>query len=139
MHLDYISDVNEFGESIVRLYGFGMAESKKFQDLLSNWIKHPESILDLGKIDFINAKNCSLLLVVGDEDEGILTNDFVSFYCKLTLTGYENMIALIAPFCEKETRAYQWLYDIDNPIDFLFSPAGTAEEDEDDDDIYGLL
>jgi hypothetical protein len=35
------------------------------------------------------------------------------------------MVALLDPFCNKETKGYQWLYDIDSDIDFLFSPAGT--------------
>jgi hypothetical protein len=138
MHLDYINDVNEFGESIVRLYGFGMAESQKFKALLTAWITNPESILDLSAIPFITCRNCNVIMVIGDEDEGILTNDYETFYCKLTLEGYQNLIALLEPFCMKETLGYQWLYDIDNPIDFLFSPAGTAEDDEPVDD-YDLL
>jgi len=139
MHLDYINDVNEFGESIVRLYGFGMAESQKFKALLTAWITNPESILDLSTIPFITCRNCNVIMVIRDEDEGMLTNDYQTFYCKLTLEGYQNLIALLEPFCMKETLGYQWLYDIDNPIDFLFSPAGTAEDDGDDDDIYDLL
>jgi hypothetical protein len=28
---------------------------------------------------------------------------------------------MIEPFCIKETDAYRILYDLDNPIDFIFS------------------
>jgi hypothetical protein len=35
------------------------------------------------------------------------------------------MISLLDPFCIKDRKGYQYLYDIDNPIDFLFSPAGS--------------
>jgi hypothetical protein len=35
------------------------------------------------------------------------------------------LISLLAPFCKKETKGYQWLYDVDSKTDFLFSPGGT--------------
>ena len=31
----------------------------------------------------------------------------------------------LEPFCNKETKSYQYLYDLDNPTDFIFSPSGT--------------
>ena len=58
-------------------------------------------------------------------DEGIFSVDHKTFYCALTLEGYHNMLNLIEPFCVKDSKGYQYLYDIDNPTDFLFAPAGT--------------
>jgi hypothetical protein len=33
------------------------------------------------------------------------------------------MAKLLEPFCKKETKGFQYLYDIDNPTDLLFSPS----------------
>jgi hypothetical protein len=60
-------------------------------------------------------------LRIADSDEGITTSDYQHFYCDLTTGSYREMIRLLAPFCEKNTDAYQYLYDLDNPIDFLIS------------------
>lgn len=76
-------------------------------------------------MEFIEARNCNLILGLFKTDEGILSNDNKTFYCALTLESYKNMLKLIEPFCKKESKAYRILYDIDNPTDFLFSPAGT--------------
>ena len=37
------------------------------------------------------------------------------------------MIELIEPFCKKESKGYQYLYDIDNPIDLMFCPSATYD------------
>ena len=58
---------------------------------------------------------------VADTDEGITTEDNEYFFCDLTLDTYKEMIRLVEPFCLKETDAFQYLYDLDNPIDFIFS------------------
>jgi hypothetical protein len=34
------------------------------------------------------------------------------------------MLELIEPFT-KHAQGYQWLYDLDTPVEFLFSPNGT--------------
>jgi hypothetical protein len=47
------------------------------------------------------------------------------FECSLTDAAYKEMVYLMEPFCVKEATGYQWLYEIDCPIDFLFSPGGT--------------
>ena len=79
----------------------------------------------LSQVDFIEIHNCNLILGLFKTDEGIFSVDDKTFYCALTLEGYHNLLKLIEPFCEKDTRGYQYLYDIDNPTDFLFAPAGT--------------
>ena len=81
--------------------------------------------LNINELDFIEARNCELTLRIADDDIGIVTEDTVLFFCDLTLEGFQEMVELLAPFCLKETKGYQWLYDIDNEIDFLFSPGGT--------------
>jgi hypothetical protein len=125
MKLDYIPNINEYGENVVRLYEFDKAEAIKFRNMIQETILINYEQLDLSLVDFIEARNCNLILRISDLDEGIITSDQETFFCDLTIDGYEKMISLLEPFCKKETKGYQWLYDVDNQTDFLFSPGGT--------------
>lgn len=133
MKLDYIADINEFGEDVVRLYDFNRLESIQFRDVLRNFLDSGKTKLDLGTVDFIEARNCSLLLAIWKEDEGVLSEDKENFFCLLTRESYENIIQFIEPFCKKDIKAYKLLYELDNPTDFLYSPVGTWEEPESED------
>ena len=125
MQLDYIENINEFGENVVRLYNFDKSQVIKFRALIKHTIVDGKRRLDLSQIDFIENRNCNLILGLFKTDEGMLSSDNKTFYCALTLESYRTMLKLLEPFCEKETKGYQYLYDVDNPTDFLFSPAGT--------------
>jgi hypothetical protein len=125
MQLDYIENINEFGENVVRLYNFDKSQVIKFRALIKDTIVTRKEKLDLSQIDFIETRNCNLILGLFKTDEGMLSRDNKTFYCALTLESYTKMLKLLEPFCEKETKGYQYLYDVDNPTDFLFSPAGT--------------
>jgi len=125
MQLDYIDKINEFGDNIVRLYDFDSSQANKFQQLIKQTIVIDKKPLDLSTIDFIQARNCNLILRISDEDAGILRSGKHKFFCDLTIEGYEHMVSLLEPFCKKETKGYQWLYEIDSQTDFLFSPGGT--------------
>jgi len=122
MELDYIEDYNGNEENIVRLYNFNKKEAIIFRDLLVDTIITKKQKLDLSQIDFITPRNCNLIFGLFKTDEGILTKDNQTFFCILTLEGFKNMVKLIEPFCKKELRSYQYLYDIDTPTDLLFSP-----------------
>ena len=125
MKIGYIKNINEYGENILRLYNFDMSQAIMFRDLIQEVIINRKQKLDLSKADFIEESNCKLILGLFKTDEGILSRDEQNFICALTLDGFKNMIEILEPFCNKETKGYQYLYDIDNPTDFLFSPAGT--------------
>lgn len=125
MKLDYISNFNEYGESIVRLYEFDRAEAELFQKAIQETLVLKKSELDVSSLQFIQARNCNLMLRIASEDIGITTSDKQNFICELTHLGYVQLVSTLEPFCKKETRGYQWLYDVDSNIDFLFSPAGT--------------
>lgn len=125
MHLDFIDNLNEFGDNVVRLYDFDMSEAIKFRDALATFISTNTPVLDLGSLDFIEERNCKLSLAIADEDLGIITRDKTNFYCAMTPKGFEEILALLKPFCEKETKGYKMLYDVDSLTDFLFSPGGT--------------
>ncbi len=125
MKLDFIDNVNEFDESVVRLYDFDKSQAIQLRDLIIQTVILKKQRLDFSNVDFIEPRNCNLIFGLFKTDEGILSSDKQTFYCALTPDGYTNMLKLIEPFCLKDTKGYQYLYDIDNPIDFLFSPAGT--------------
>lgn len=125
MRLDYIDNVNEYGDNIVRLYEFDKSQAEKFRQAIEQTIIANKKDLDLSTVSFIQSRNCNLVLRISNEDDGIITTDKENFFCDLTIQGYEQMVSLLKPFCKKETIGYQWLYDIDSPTDFLFSPGGT--------------
>lgn len=125
MQLDYIDKINEFGDNIVRLYDFDSSQADKFRQMVKQTIITDKNQLDLSTVDFIQERNCNLILRISDEDLGIIRYGREKFVCDLTIEGYEHLISLLEPFCKKETKGYQWLYDIDSQTDFLFSPGGT--------------
>ena len=126
MELDYIENINGHDENIVRLYNFNKEEAIKFSTLIKETIIEKRQKLDLSEVDFIERRNCNLIFGLFKSDEGILTKDNETFFCILTLDGFVKMLELIAPFCKKESRSYQYLYDIDNPTDLLFCPSATS-------------
>ena len=128
MELDYIENVNGLGENVVRLYNFNKAEAIQFRALLKEKIIDKKQKLDLSEVDFIAPRNCNLIFGLFKSDEGIITKDNETFFCVLTLSGFKNMLKLLEPFCNKESRSFQYLYDIDNPTDLLFSPSASAVE-----------
>ena len=128
MELDYIENVNGLGENVVRLYNFNKAEAIQFRALLQDTIINKKQKLDLSEVDFITPHNCNLIFGLFKSDEGIITKDNETFFCILTLFGFKNMLKLLEPFCKKESRSFQYLYDIDNPTDLLFSPSASAVE-----------
>ena len=126
MEIDYIENVNGLGENVVRLYNFNKAEAIQFRALLQDTIINKKQKLDLSEVDFITPRNCNLIFGLFKSDEGIITKDNETFFCVLTLSGFKNMLKLLEPFCNKESRSFQYLYDIDNPTDLLFSPSASA-------------
>lgn len=125
MKLDYIQDINEYGDDIVRLYDFGVKEAILFRDAIQEFLVLEKEELDITSLKFIEVRNCKLVFIIGVEEEGVFSNFDKNFICSLTKEGFQHMISLIEPFCIKQTKGYQYLYDLDCPTDLLFSPAGT--------------
>ena len=125
MTLDYIDNINAFGENIIRLYDFDMGQADRFRESVQqNLIENNKSI-EITTLDFIQGRNCSLTLRLSVEDFGIHTSNKIHFFCDMSSKAYEQLIALVLPFCTKKSIGHQFLYDIDTPTDFLFSPGGT--------------
>lgn len=121
MKLKFLENINEYDEHAVRLNDFDMTQAAMFLQILKDLTKNEQSFINLSDYEFIEPVNCELILRVSETDEGITSEDNQHFFCDLTLESYAEMIKLIEPFCIKETDAYRILYDLDNPIDFIFS------------------
>ena len=121
MKLKFLENINEYDEHAVRLNDFDKTQASMFLQILIDLTKNAGQFINLSDYEFIESINCELILRVSETDEGITTEDYQHFFCDLTLEGYAEMIKLIEPFCIKESDAYRILYDLDNPIDFIFS------------------
>tara|TARA_R110002126_G_scaffold99202_3_gene230316 strand:+ start:23199 stop:23576 length:378 start_codon:yes stop_codon:yes gene_type:complete len=122
MKLDYLEDYNGLEENIVRLFDFNKAEAIKFRNILKETVIDKKQKLDVSQVDFIDTENYNLIFGLFKTDEGILTKDNQTFFCVLTIESFRKMIRLLEPFCKKETKSYQYLYDLDTPTDLLFAP-----------------
>jgi hypothetical protein len=129
MELDYIENVNGLEQNIVRLYNFNKAEAIQFRELIKDTIITKRQKLDLSQVDFITPRNCNLIFGLFKSDDGIITQDNKTLFCVLTLKSFINMVKLIEPFCLKESKGYQYLYDVDNPTDLLFCPTASLIEE----------
>ena len=122
MKLDYIDNYNGLQENIVRLFDFDKAEAIQFRDLIQEIVINNKQKLDLAQVEFINTEECNLIFGLFKTDEGILTKDNETFFCILTIESFRKMVRLLEPFCQKETKSHQYLYDVDTPTDLLFAP-----------------
>jgi hypothetical protein len=131
MKLEFLDEISSGGQfkgvvtdQLVRLYEFDQIQANDFKKAIQQTLIENGCQLNLIEVVFIEAINCNLTLRISEIDTGINSSDNSFFFCDLTRNSYENMINLIEPFCQKDSNGYQWLYDIDTPIDFLFSPGG---------------
>lgn len=124
MKLEFLYKINEFDEHAVRLSDFNSLEAKAFRAALIDSIIDNKKELEVHTLNFIFPVNCSLTLRLCEEDLGIEEVIGKHLYCDLTLDAYKKMVKLLEPFCKKESKGYQWLYDVDTPIDLLFSAGG---------------
>lgn len=127
MKLKFLEAINEYGEHIVKLYDFDKEESKKFKQAIQEIIIDGNKSLDLSTLGYIESVNCNLILRLSETDEGIIPINDDSFdllYCNLTINGYKKMLYLVEPYCTKNSRSFQMLYDLDTEIDFLYTPVG---------------
>ncbi|ABG58657.1 hypothetical protein [Cytophaga hutchinsonii] len=121
MKLEFLYQINEFDEHAVRLSDFNSAQARAFRDAVQQVVLTEKKALDVHTLDFVESVNCLFTLRIAAEDLGIEEVVGKHLYCDLTTAGYKNMVRLLEPFCNKESKGYEWLYDIDTPIGFLFS------------------
>ncbi|PVD49274.1 hypothetical protein DC498_25875 [Terrimonas sp.] len=132
MKIEFLDDISDGGRfphadpnQLVRLYDFDCSQANRLRQIIQEEIIKSNKEIDLATLDFIQPVNCGLILKISDTDKGIVTSDNKNFVCSLTIEKYREMIFLMEPFCDKESNGCQWLYGIDTPIDFLFSPGGS--------------
>lgn len=130
MKLKFLENINEFDEHAIRLNDFDKVQAGLFLQIIQQLSAKRKIEIELSDYEFIESVNCRLILRICETDEGIVTEDFKDFYCDLTTDGYAEMKKLIEPFCQRETDAFQYLYDLDNPIDFIFSAGKETEPDK---------
>jgi len=132
MKLEWISDLYEEFEldgvdsdEIVRFFEFTMNEADLLSKAIRYFVLEQKEKLDVTRLTFVEALNCNLIFVLATEDIGIEYVEKVGFVCGLTFEGYEKMLSLMEPFTKRDLKSYQWLYDLDTPVDLLFSPKGS--------------
>jgi hypothetical protein len=131
MKLDYLKNLSaelEFSDlpvdQLVRLYDFNGEEARRFRTLVQEQLLDGGGSVDVSKLDFVESVNCSLVLNLSEEDLGMLTEDEKTFHCDMTRAAYTQLVYLLGAFCGEKCKGFQWLYEMDNPIEFLFSQSG---------------
>lgn len=124
MKLEYLVNVNDHSDGIVRLYDFETQEIVQLCAALRSSVVDLKHELKLSSLNFIQTINCDLTLNISPNDKGISETSKSVLYCELTSEAYLKMIELIEPFSKPESTGFQWLYDLDSPIEFLLSKSG---------------
>ena len=131
MKLEYLDDISDGGkyqhvvtDQLIRLYDFDTVQATLFQQAIKYKLIEKSEPLILNNLEFIEAINCTLTLKIAGEGKGIEKRSNNNFVCLLTKDDYNEMVNLIEPYLTR-LSGYQWLYDKDNGIDFLFSPGGS--------------
>ena len=132
MKIEFLDDISKGGKcpqvvsnQLVRLYDFDTSQAAMLKEAIQKTEIEGKGEINLSSLEFIDPVNCNLNLRISKEDIGIMTQDKINFVCCLTIAGFKEMIYFLVPFCVGDADGYQWLYDLDCPIDFLFSPGGT--------------
>ncbi len=132
MKLEFLDDISDGGRfpqvasnQLVRLYDFDAAQAKLLKKEIQQTVLEEKQELNFATLNFILPINCNLVLNISNTNEGITFLSKSNFQCNLTFEKFQEMVFLMEPFCDKETNGYQRLYNIDTPIDFLFSPGGS--------------
>ena len=127
MKIKHINDINEAGDEIIMVYDFDTTEAQAFGEQLLKLGSGEQQEIDIREIEFINLENCGLKLRIADIDTGIHPEEDSgsNFICELTRSSYSAMAELVKAYDAENNTGSHWLYNIDTPIDFLFSSGGT--------------
>jgi hypothetical protein len=79
------------------------------------------NVIVLSEQTYICYKEVRLELRLSNKDYGISQENEMSFVCNLSTSAYKNAINLIEQLLRNEMNGFQWLYDIDIPVEFLVS------------------
>jgi hypothetical protein len=128
MKIEYLTEVNPAypSDSILRIFDFDYFEACQFREILSKLANGSVAETDLSNLPFVTSiSGCRLILKVGSKDKGIVPLSGNAFECILTRNAWQDAESFVEPFCdENPVSGYQWLYDLDNDIELLFSKNG---------------
>lgn len=132
MKLEFLDDLTDSGkhedvvsERLIRLYDFDKHQALRLKEIIERELLEGQKEVRLSSLNFIESLNCSLTLKISNIDRGIARAEDMDFECYLTTAAYKEMVYLMEPFCIRDASGYQWLYEVNCPIDLLFSPGGT--------------
>lgn len=126
MKLEYIADGSPYCP-LIRLYEFTDIETSGLRTKVAELAQGSSISIALHDLDFVTPiGGCELILIVADDDQGILASDSDSlFMCMLSQETWEQIAGLIESFCKSGgLSGYQWL-DETSDISLLLSPDGS--------------
>jgi len=106
-------------DKIICLSRFSETELHSLIQSLKEVLKGKDVVLS--EQSYIDYKDVRLELRLSSIDYGISQIDEKTFVCRLSASAYESAISLIKQFLRNDLNVFQWLYDIDTPIEFLLS------------------
>ena len=126
MKLEYIADGSPYCP-LIRLYEFTDIETPGLRTKIAELAQGSSISIALHDLNFVTPiGDCELILIVADDDQGILASDSDSlFMCMLSQETWEQIAGLIESFSKSGgLSGYQWL-DETSDISLLLSPNGT--------------
>lgn len=126
MKLEYIADGSPYCP-LIRLYEFTDIETSGLRTKVAELAQGSSISIALHDLNFVTPiGGCELILIVADDDQGILASDSDSlFMCMLSQETWEQIAGLIESFCKSGgLSGYQWL-DETSDISLLLSPDGS--------------
>ncbi len=126
MKLEYLPD-GSIDCPLLRLYEFTETETAELRAKVAELAQGSSISIALHDLNFVTPiGDCELILIVADDDQGILASDSDSlFMCMLSQETWEQIAGLIESFSKSGgLSGYQWL-DETSDISLLLSPDGT--------------
>ena len=126
MKLEYIADGSPYCP-LIRLYEFTDIETSGLRTKVAELAQGSSISIALHDLNFVTPiGGCELILIVADDDQGILASDSDSlFMCMLSQETWEQIAGLIESFSKSGgLSGYQWL-DETSDISLLLSPDGS--------------
>ena len=60
MKLEFLDNINEYQDQVIRLFNFDRTEAIQFRDAIQKTLIEKEQALDLNSLEFIEKINCKL-------------------------------------------------------------------------------
>ena len=113
------------GRSADQAVDFGPEQANMLVAAFASWFRDTSLPPDLDKLPLISAVNCKLGLVLATQDKSICEVSSSTYDRRITVHSFGRMLELTKPLAKGKAGGYHWLYDVDTPIDLLFSPNGS--------------